>query len=181
MARNDNPHALRLAEALRTVLGEEAAERVSLEHPLSKSADADRKYQWARSVCACLDSTAGADEVRQIRRACRCGDGRTMAQEIASCIARAGSLQEGCALFSQKNRYAFLEYVSNRELRFGYHACVCSCVKRAEGLLPLTWCECSCGYAEAMFRQVFGEAVQVELLGSTKAGDDRCAMRIRIP
>ena len=93
-----------------------------------------------------------------------------MAKEIAGCISKAGSLAGGCALFTQKNKYAFLEYVGENEFIFGYHACVCSCVKRADGAVPLLWCECSAGYAEAMLRQIFGESVRVELLGSVKYG-----------
>lgn len=181
MPRNDNPHALRLREALRSTAGDEAAQAFAAAHPLPRSADVDRKFRWAQEVCAALDGAYDAETVRRLRRACRCGDGKTMAKEIADCIARTGNLSDGCALFTAKNRYAFLEYVSEHELIFGYHACVCSCVKRVEGTLPMAWCECSCGYAEAMLTHVFGDGVQVGLLGSVKAGGARCEMRVRIP
>jgi len=128
-----------------------------------------------------LDSSYDPNTVRCIRRVCRCNDGKTMAKEIADCIAKAGNLPDGCSLFTEKNRHAFLEYVNDRELIFGYHACVCSCVKRVPDVLPLTWCECSCGYAESMFRQVFSQNVNVELLDSVKAGNDKCRMRITLP
>ncbi len=180
MSRNDNPHALRLAEALRGIVGDAAADGFAAGCPLSKTANPEQKIRWAREVCAALDISYDAETVRSIRRACHCNDGKTMAKEIARCIARAGNLPDGCALFTETNRYAFLEYISERELIFGYHACVCSCVKRMPDVLPLTWCECSCGYAEAMFRQIFGEGVQVELLGSVKAGGQRCEIRITI-
>ena len=94
-------------------------------------------------------------------------------------LSKAGSLAEGCALFSQKNKYAFLEYVSEHAVIFCYHACVCSCVKQADGPVALLWCECSAGYAQVMFRQVFGDAARVELLGSAKSGTDRCSFRIQ--
>jgi hypothetical protein len=81
-------------------------------------------------------------------------------------------------LFSEKNEYAFLEYISDHEVIFGYHACVCSCIKRAEGPIPLLFCECSAGYAEDMFRQVFGDTVQVTMLDSVKIGAERCTFRI---
>lgn len=181
MPKNDNPHALRLADAIRSHADEDAAQAFANAHPLSKSADVEKKFRWACEVCAALDAQFDAASAAAIRRDCRCNDGRTMARQIAGCIRRAGSLAEGCALFTQENPYAFLEYVSEHELIFGYHACVCSCVKRAEGTLPLVWCECSAGYAEAMFHQVFGEGVQVELLCSVKAGGSRCEMRLRLP
>lgn len=179
MPKNDNPHALRLAEALRGHIGDEAAQAFAEAHPLAKSADVGKKYRWACEICEALSAQLDEDTAATVRRDCRCNDGRTMAQQIAGCIRRAGSLAGGCALFTQENPYAFLEYVSERELIFGYHACVCSCVKRAEGPVPLMWCECSCGYALAMFRQVLGEAVQVDLVGSVRAGGARCEMRVR--
>lgn len=181
MPKNDNPHALRLTNALRSHAGDDAAQAFADAHPLAKSADVVKKHRWACEVCAVLSVEFDMDTVAAIRRDCRCNDGRTMAQQIAGCIRKAGSLSEGCVLFTRENPWAFLEYVSERELIFGYRACVCSCVKRAEAPVQLLWCECSCGYAEAMLRQVFGEGVQVVLLGSVKAGDDRCAMRVRIP
>lgn len=181
MPKNDNPHALRLAEALCGHIGDEAAQAFADAHPLAKSADVGKKHRWACEVCAALSAQYDADTAAAIRRDCRCNDGRTMAQQIAGCIRRAGNLCGGCALFTQENPYAFLKYVSERELVFGYHACVCSCVKRAGGTLPRLWCECSAGYAEAMLRQVLGEAVQVELLSSVKAGGARCEMRGRLP
>lgn len=179
MPKNDNPHSLRLADAICSHIGRDAALAFSTAHPLAKSADVEKKSRWACEVCAALDAQFDADSAAAIRRDCRCNDGRTMAQQIASCIRKAGSLAEGSALFTGENPYAFLEYVSEHELIFGYHACVCSCIKRAEGALPLLWCECSAGYALAMFRQVLGDSVQVELLNSVKAGGARCEIRVR--
>lgn len=179
MPKNDNPHALRLTAAIRGQLGDDAAAAFAEQHPLSKSADADRKFCWAQDVCTALSEGIPQEAAFAIRRACRCGDGKMMAKEISSCISKAGNLPDGCQLFSQKNKYAFLEYVGEHELLFGYHACVCSCVKRADGILPLLWCECSAGYAEEMFRQVLGHSAQVTLLGSVKSGSSRCTFRIR--
>lgn len=180
MPRNDNPHALRLADALHRHVSAAAAQAFADAHPLAKSADVSRKHRWACELCTAMSAQYDADTAAAIRRDCRCSDGRTMAQQILRCIRKAGSLAGGCALFTQENPYAFLEYVSDSELLFGYRACVCSCIKRAGGPVPLLWCECSCGYAGAMFRQVFGEGVQVELLSSVKAGGARCAMRVLI-
>lgn len=179
MSRNDNAHSLRLVEALRSACGDETADSFGQDHPLAKGADVEKKFRWACEICAALESGYSPEEAAQLRRACRCGDGKTMAQEIASCIRKAGSLMDGCALFSKQNRYAFLEYISAHELIFGYHACVCSCIKRAAGNVPALWCECSAGYAEATFRQVFGTPVQVTLLSTAKSGAERCTLRIQ--
>lgn len=175
-----SPHAQRLDSALRTHAGDDFADALLRGHPLSVSATPERKFRWAIGICDALTSLP-PETARAIRRDCRCNDGRTMANQIAACIRKAGGLAEGCRLFTQTNPYAFLEYVADDELVFGYHACVCSCVKRSGGTLPRLWCECSCGYALAMFRQVFpGREVQLRLTGSVRGGDGRCEMWVQL-
>lgn len=179
MPKNDNAHALRLIEALRSLGNKEVADAFAMDYPLSSSADVVKKYHWACDICHALEAQFSPDETVTIRRACRCGDGKSMAKEIVGCISKAGTLKGGCELFSEKNKYAFLEYVNDRELIFGYHACVCSCVKRAESEVPALWCECSVGYVTAMFKQLYGDSVTVCLLGSAKSDADRCTFRIQ--
>jgi len=82
-------------------------------------------------------------------------------------------------LFSQKNKYAFLEYVSDTEVIFGYHNCVCSCIKRSSDPIPALWCECSAGYVRTMFSHIFGESVAVTLLSTAMSGSTRCAFRVQ--
>ena len=179
MPKNNNPHALRLLEALCSIDHAEIAASFEKDFPLSNSADVPKKYRWARDVCHALEAQFSPDEAASIRQAYRCGDGKSMAKEIAGCISKAGELPGGCKLFSEKNKYAFLEYVSDHELIFGYHACVCSCIKRAEGEVPALWCECSVGYVSSMLKQIFGASVSVHMLGSAKSGTDRCTFRIQ--
>jgi len=179
MPKNDNPHSIRIVDSVRSHAGDAVAQTFADAHPLAKSADISKKHHWACDICTALATQFDADTAAAIRRDCRCNDGRTMAQQIAGCIRKAGNLADGCALFTRENPYAFLEYISSNELIFGYHSCVCSCVKRSEGPVPLLWCECSCGYAEAMLRQVLGDSVQVKLLGSVRAGAARCEMRVQ--
>lgn len=178
MPKNDNAHALRLCSALENAGHADVAETLAADFPLSKSADVSKKHQWACDVCERLSTVLPQEEAAQIRRACRCNDGKTMAQEISVCIRNMATLREACTLFTKQNKYAFLEYVSDHELLFGYDNCVCSCIKRADGNVPMLWCECSAGYAEAMFRQVFGSSVAVTLLESVKCGDERCILRV---
>ncbi|MBE5809616.1 MAG: hypothetical protein E7318_01645 [Clostridiales bacterium] len=178
MPANDNAHSLRLIEAIRNIKGNDAANAFADAHPLSKSADVHKKFHWACDICTALNTQFSKEEANAIRRSCRCGDGKTMAREISACIHKAGNIVEGCKLFSQKNKYAFLEYVTEHELIFGYYACVCSCIKRAEGTVPRRWCECSVGYTEPMFKQLLGETVQVTLIDTVKSGGNRCAFRI---
>lgn len=178
MPKNDNAHSLRLCCALEHAGHADIAETFATDHPLSRSADVSKKHQWACDVCRCLDTVLPQTETVQIRRACRCNDGKIMAQEIIACIRNTATLQEACTLFTKQNKYAFLECISDHELLFGYDNCVCSCIKRADGNVPKLWCECSAGYAEAMFQQVFASSVAVTLLKSVKSGDERCILRV---
>ncbi len=178
MAKNDHPHAMRMYQALSDVKDSAYADSFTEKYPLSKSANVEQKHRWACACCNYLEQHCTPDEATSIRRACRCNDGKTMANAILSAIRKADGLASACELFTQQNQYAFLEFVNDHELFFGYHACVCSCVKRSEQDVPLLWCECSVGYALSMFRMVFGESVEVSLLESVKSGGSCCKMRI---
>lgn len=174
-----NTHALRLHTAIANVVTPAEAERFIETHPLSASADVSKKARWACEICESLGKHFCADTAAAIRRECRCGDGRTMAQEIAACISKGGNLSQGCTLFSQKNKYAFLEYVSESEVIFVYHSCVCSCIKCSSDHIPALWCKCSAGYVRTMFSHIFGESVAVTLLSTAMSGAPRCAFRVQ--
>ncbi len=174
-----NTHALRLHTAIANVVAAAEAERFIEMHPLSASADVAKKAHWACEICESLGKDFGADTAAAIRRESRCGDGRTMAQEIVACISKGGCLSQGCILFSQKNKYAFLEYVSETEVIFGYHICVCSCIKRRCDQIPALWCECSAGYVRTMFSHIFRESVAVTLLSTAMSGSTRCTFRVQ--
>ena len=178
MPRNDNPHSLRMCRALCHLGNSKLAEHFAEVNPLSRSASVEQKIRWACTCCDFLNEHCSLEEAILIRRTCRCKDGVTMANAILAAIRKTGSLSTACELFTQQNKYAFLEYVNAHELVFGYHACVCSCVKRSNQPVPRLWCECSVGYAESMFRHIVGKDVSIMLLESVKTGGKCCKMRI---
>lgn len=178
MARNDNAHALRMVEALRETLGEAVAAEFAAQYPLSKSADFKKKCHWAQESCAYLASQHDKDTLLRIREKCICNDGATTARLMRQYRAQAGDLRGMTELFNSRETFAWLEYVSDRELIFCYPQCYCGCVKRGEGLLPEAWCYCTVGYAKKLFEQLVGQPVQAELLESVKTGGKRCAVRV---
>lgn len=99
-----SPHAQRLDSALRTHVGNDFADALLRGHPLSVSATPERKFRWAICVCGALSSLP-PETAHAIRRDCRCNDGRTMANQIAACIRKAGGLAGGCRLFTQTNPF----------------------------------------------------------------------------
>ena len=66
MAKNDNPHALRFLESMKKHDMTEAAERFAEEHPLAKSANIEKKFEWAQKVCEFLTEKFDDDTVKKI-------------------------------------------------------------------------------------------------------------------
>lgn len=128
--KNDNAHSLRLVESLRRHAGEDAAEEFERMHPLSKSADYLKKFEWAKEACGFLEEHFDAGSIETIRRDCRCNDGKSNAEKMRKYLNRAESVREFTELFNRSETFASLEYISERELRFCYPQCYCSCVKR---------------------------------------------------
>ncbi len=176
--KNDNAHSVRLVESLRRHAGEETAVEFERLHPLSKSADVEKKFQWALDACGFLEARFDEDTVEQIRRDCRCGDGKSTAEKMRKLLNRAESVRAFVERFNETERFASLEYVSERELRFCYPQCYCACVKRVPEPVPRTWCLCTLGNAEGIFRALFGEMARVALLGSIKTGASRCVISV---
>lgn len=178
MPKNDNAHALRMAGAIREMIGEEAAADFEKRYPLSKTANIEKKFQWAQSACTDLGARYDKDTLLRIREKCICNDGASTAKLLAKYRKEAGSLQGMAELFNSRETFARLEYVSDRELIFCYPQCYCGCVKRVEGLLPEAWCYCTVGYAKRLFGQLLEAPVQAELMESIKTGGKRCAVRV---
>ena len=178
MPKSDNAHALRMTAAIREVIGEAAAQAFEERFPLSKSASIEKKFGWAQQSCGDLAERYPEDAVQAVRERCICNDGASTARLLRRYWKEAGSLQGMAELFSSRETFTWLDYVSDRELIFGYPQCCCTCVKRVDGVLPRAWCYCTVGYAKKLFQQVLEAPVQAELLESVKTGGKRCAVRV---
>lgn len=178
MAKNDNPHALRFLESMEKHGEKEAADKLTAEHPLAKSADFTKKYEWAKDVCTFLNDNFDEETVKAIRMDCACGPEHGKGAKIK-------------ALYEKENDpNVFVEKVNKLNLGFTfeydgtyyyliYPQCYCSCVKRIDEPMSKTWCYCTLGYSKRMFDNIFGTEVQVELLSSVKMGDNNCRIRVK--
>ena len=178
MAKNDNAHAIRFADSLRAVGGDNEAETFAGLYPLSKSADIEKKFQWAQNVCAYLEERFDAETIIRIRKDCRCNDGSSIAKKLLKYWKASDSTEQFVEAFNQKETFAALEYIAENRIRFCYPECYCACVKRVPGSLPKTWCYCTMGNAEGIFRVVFGESARVSLIETIKSGAARCVMEV---
>ncbi len=178
MPKNDNAHALRLAASLSAHIGEDAARVFEEAHPLSKSANVETKFAWAKAVCEYLDGQYDEETIRRIRRDCRCNDGKAIADKLLRYLKNADNLSAFVDAFNRGEAFAQMEYLSENALHFIYPECYCACVKRAEGDLSRAWCACTLGNAEAIFSRVFGKDVRATLAESIKTGGTRCVIRV---
>ena len=178
MAKNDNAHSVRLADSLERNIGYEIAREFEVNYPLSKSADIEKKYQWAKTICDYLEEHFDTDTIIRIRKECRCNDGKSISDKLLKYLNKADSIQEFVCSFNQKETFAYLEYISDNKIRFCYPECYCACVKRIPQELSKTWCYCTLGNAEGIFSEVFKTDVKVTLLESIKTGADKCVIEV---
>lgn len=176
MPKNDNAHSLRLVGSLKNNNCPTLAEQLEAQYPLSKSATIEKKFEWASRACALLEANLPEEEIIKVRKECICNDGKSNAKKMLKYLNKASDTKEFVVLFNQNENFASMEYISENRLLFCYPECYCGCVKRIPENLTKTWCYCTIGNAESMFREVFQKNVKVTLKESIKTGAKRCAM-----
>ena len=178
MAKNDNAHAVRLLDSLRKNVGDKAADEFGEKYPLSKAANIEKKYEWAKYVCVYLEKHFDPQMMMTLRKACRCNDGKAIANKILKYLKQTDSIEQFVKAFNQKETFASLEYISDNRILFCYPECYCACIKRVAGEVSRAWCYCTLGNAEAIFQEVFHKEVKVTLLESIKTGGNRCVIEV---
>lgn len=178
MAKNDNAQSVRLVESLKRNVGCDTAKEFEGKYPLSKSAGIEKKFEWAKSACDFLEENFDADTILKIRKECRCNDGKSIANKILKYMNKTDSIEAFVNLFNQNETFASFEYISDNKILFCYPECYCACVKRIPQELSMTWCYCTQGNAEGIFKEVFKKDVKVTLLKSIKTGHERCVIEV---
>lgn len=179
MAKNDHAHSIRLTESIKRHIGNEAAEDFAKEYPLSKSAGIDKKYEWARNTCDFLETHYDLETIITIRKECRCNDGKSIANKLLQYLNKANNIEQFVHAFNEHETFATMEYISDHHIRFSYPQCYCACIKRVPGVLSKTWCYCTLGNAESIFKEVFKQDdIKVTLLESIKTGGNKCVMAV---
>ncbi|MGN0425950.1 MAG: DUF6144 family protein [Acetatifactor sp.] len=177
MAKNDNPHAVRLQESMITHGESAAAEQFAASHPLSKSANIEKKFAWAQSVCEFLSGNYDDEKVKAIRMDCACGPELGKGKKLREIFEKESDARTFVEKVNRLNQGFTMEF-DGKYFYLIYPQCYCSCVKRMEQTLPETWCYCTLGYTKRMFENIFDGGVKVELMGSVKLGNENCRIRI---
>lgn len=178
MAKNDNAHVLRMNESLKKYAGEEYAKAFEEKYPLSKSANIDKKYEWAKNTCDYLEEHFDENTIIKIRQACCCNDGKSIAKKIEKYLNKAESIEGFVKQFNENETFASMEYLSEHKILFCYPECYCACIKRIPKELSKTWCYCTLGNAKGIFKEVFNKEVEVKLVESIKAGASKCIIEV---
>lgn len=122
MAKNDNAHSVRLVESLERNVGYDIAKEFAEKYPLSKSANIEKKYQWAKTICNYLNEHFDTNTITTIRKECRCHDGKSIASKFLKYLNKVDSIKEFVYLFNQNETFAELEYISDNKILFCYPA-----------------------------------------------------------
>ena len=178
MKKNDNAHSIRMVDSLRKSVGNEVANNFEENYPLSKSASIEKKFEWATAACNYLEENFDTNTIISIRKDCRCNDGKSNANKLIKYLNKAENILGFVELFNHNETFAHLEYICDNKILFCYPECYCSCVKRVPKELSMTWCYCTLGNAEGIFKEVFKTDVKVRLLESIKMGGDRCVIEV---
>lgn len=179
MAKNDNAHSIRLIDSLRRNVGNNEANEFEELYPLSKSASIEKKFQWAKNACDYLEEHFDTDTIINLRKECRCNDGKSIASKILKYWNKSNSVEQFVNAFNENETFASLEYVSDNTILFCYPQCYCPCIKRVPGEVSRTWCYCTVGNAEGIFREVFKKDIKVTLLESIKTGGEKCVIEVK--
>lgn len=178
MPKNDNAHSIRMVESLKKHVGADYATDFESRYPMAKSADIKKKFEWAKATCNYLEEHFDSDTLLQLRKDCRCNDGKAIADKLLRCLNKANNIQEFVEMFNKNETFANLEYVSNNKILFCYPECYCACVKRVNQGLSKIWCYCTLGNAEGIFSKFLNKEVHVDLLESIKTGGSKCVIEV---
>jgi hypothetical protein len=97
-----------------------------------------------------------------------------------------GGVRKGDKIYFTKIPYDPDAYLRETDpMMKRYHACHCTLARATiltgEPEINPEWCYCSAGYGKTPYEVVFGEEVEVEMLGNALAGDPRCQFAVKIP
>jgi predicted hydrocarbon binding protein len=177
MAKTDNPHSLRLYSSILKHSDEETAERITNKITLSKTANIDKKFTWAESICADLIKEFNEDTVKLIRMDCACGPDMSKINNLNKIYKESDNLDDFTEKANALNQGFTMKH-ENNSIYIVYPQCYCSCVKKVDKPISKVWCYCTLGYTKRMFEHILERAVEVELLESVKTGGSRCLIKV---
>lgn len=177
MSKTDNLHTIRLYESILNHSDAETAERIANKIPLSKSANVEKRFIWAESICGDLEKEFDDNTVRLIRMGCACGPEIGKINKLKKLYQNSSNVVEFVEKANKLNQGFTIQHQDN-SLLILYPQCYCSCVKGVDKLISKSWCYCTLGYTKKMFGNILEKEVDVELIESVKSGGKLCKIKV---
>ncbi len=177
MPKTDNPHSIRLYNSLMKHTDAATSEGIAHKIPLSNSADAEKKFVWAQSICAALELNFDDETIKSIRMDCACGPDAGKINSLKKLYLSCRSIETFAEKATALQQGYKMKY-DGQSLYLLYPQCYCSCVKKINQLLSKTWCYCTLGYTKKMFEGILERPIDVELVDSVKMGGEKCIIKI---
>jgi predicted hydrocarbon binding protein len=133
--------------------------------------------KWVKNLMTGLDEHVDEETCRLILE--RCGREcitKNVIEKAREVYSESEDLEEFLKNYSQVNRHLHLE---DDGVYLVYPRCYCPTVKNMRpGQLSATYCDCSRGWAKALFEGATGRKVEVVREKSVVNGDGECRFRI---
>lgn len=96
---------------MRKNINDDVAKDLEDKYPLSKSASIEKKFDWASSVSKYLEENLSQQEIIDVRKDCRCNDGRSNANKLTKYLNQTTSILDFVNTFNENETFAHLEYI----------------------------------------------------------------------
>lgn len=133
--------------------------------------------KWVRNLIAGLDEHVDVDTCTKILEQCgRNCIGKSTVEKARRVFSKSDSLKDFLEKYAEVNKHLHLE---EDKVYLVYPKCYCPTVNKIPpGLLSATYCNCSRGWAKALFEGATGQQVEVIKEKTIIGGDEECRFRI---
>lgn len=176
----EHPEVEKLCRNVAKYAPQDVAEQIACGIALPESADDAAKAAWVGSICRGLEERFDEETIKSIRLGCHCDEaGRLdeMKRWLRGLYVESSGIED---FVDRVNRHNAGWYIVNGEIYTKFLGCECHMLQGVDRLTSKTWCYCTAGYTEELFRHVFGCEVESTLLQTIKMGHDACVVKIRI-
>lgn len=168
-----------LLSRVATTIGE--AKRDEYARSLLNPEDATRSIPEGKAMKAILEdvvATYGEDTAREILRPCghRC-IGESVIQKAKDIHQATHSLPEFLDAMNAQHIGGGHLHLEGDAIVVIYDHCYCGTAKNTKNMPPI-YCECSAGWCERLFSEVFGKPVRVTIRSTVLRQDPHCAFEV---
>lgn len=173
-----HPEAVKLYKSIERFSNAQAAESIAFGVDLPLDPSKEQRAKWVSYISSKLEETFDDSMIKQIRQGCYCRDNGIL-DENKKWLKELYSSSESIEQFVEKvNSYDAGWYIQEGYLFTKYFDCSCPLLEGIELLKTKTWCHCTSGFGKEVFDDVFGFAVDAEIIDSIKMGNEYCLIKI---